>query len=101
MLGHSDDIEYLYKMIDYWKSRVITLKASRARFWHLSRQLKQENNALQAKIDALMLEFCPEEMTQKQLEEWVRTQRHVDYDGETKEPNETTGRHGPSGEANP
>jgi len=29
----------------------------------------------QAKIDALMLEYCPDEMTPAQLEEWGRHQR--------------------------
>lgn len=29
---------------------------------------------LQAKIDALMLEYCPDEMTAEQLEEWARSQ---------------------------
>lgn len=30
-------------------------------------QLSRENCALQAKVDALMLEFCPEEMEQEQI----------------------------------
>ena len=29
-------------------------------------------NAQQAKIDALMLEFCPDEMTQDQRNRWMR-----------------------------
>ena len=29
----------------------------------------------QAKIDALMLEYCPEEMTEDQLEEWKKSQK--------------------------
>lgn len=29
----------------------------------------------QAKIDALMLEYCPEEMTEDQLERWKKHQR--------------------------
>ena len=29
---------------------------------------------LQAKIDALMLEFCPEEMTQEQVDNWMKHQ---------------------------
>ena len=33
--------------------------------------------AAQAKIDALMLEYCPEEMTEDQLQEWERHQRVV------------------------
>jgi hypothetical protein len=32
---------------------------------------------LQAKIDALMLEYCPDEMTPEQIDEWERHQRPV------------------------
>ena len=32
-------------------------------------------DALQAQLDALMLEFCPEEMTEAQKENWARHQR--------------------------
>ena len=37
-------------------------------------QLSKEKCALQAKIDALMLEFCPEEMTQEQIRRWGENQ---------------------------
>ncbi len=37
-------------------------------------QLCKEKNALQAEIDLLMLEFCPEEMTQYQIENWEQHQ---------------------------
>lgn len=37
--------------------------------------LKQENAALQAQLDRLMLEFCPGEMTSEQLANWVSHQR--------------------------
>lgn len=37
-------------------------------------QLAKEKCALQAKIDALMLEYCPEEMTQEQVERWEESQ---------------------------
>lgn len=36
--------------------------------------LAKRNCALQAKIDALMLEFCHEDMTQDQLERWGENQ---------------------------
>lgn len=32
---------------------------------------------LQAKLDALMFEYCPDEMTPEQIEEWGRHQRPV------------------------
>lgn len=31
--------------------------------------------AMQAKIDALMLEFCPDEMSKEQLENWAKHQQ--------------------------
>lgn len=34
-------------------------------------------NSKQAKIDALMLEYCPDEMTPEQLEEWEKHQHVV------------------------
>lgn len=37
-------------------------------------ELAKRNCALQAKINALMLEFCPEEMTQDQIERWEESQ---------------------------
>ena len=46
-------------------------------------QLSKEKCALQAKIDSLMLEFCPEEMTQEQLGRWEESQVvsiHLDKD---------------------
>lgn len=37
-------------------------------------QLSKEKCALQAKIDALILEFCPEEVEQEQVERWGENQ---------------------------
>lgn len=37
--------------------------------------LLEEREAMQAKIDALMLEFCPGEMTAEQLERWASHQK--------------------------
>ena len=36
--------------------------------------LEQELDALQAKLDAVMLEYCPDEMTQEQTEKWASSQ---------------------------
>lgn len=36
---------------------------------------KRDARAKQAKIDALMLEWCPDEMTPEQLEEWGNRQQ--------------------------
>ena len=36
--------------------------------------------SLQARIDELMLEYCPDEMTTAQMDEWARNQRPVTDD---------------------
>lgn len=41
---------------------------------------RRELDAKQAKIDELMMEYCPDEMTEDQLVEWAKHQRVV-YDG--------------------
>ena len=44
----------------------------------LDRAVEERNDQLaakQAQIDALMLEYCPNEMTKEQLDEWARNQR--------------------------
>ena len=43
--------------------------------------LKRDYDALQAQIDRLMLEYCPDEMTDEQFENWAKHQRPVEmYD---------------------
>ena len=37
-------------------------------------RLQKENKSLQAKIDMLMLEYCPEEMTDEQRDRWAKSQ---------------------------
>ena len=37
-------------------------------------------DALQARLDALMLEYCPEEMTKEQKENWARHQKPASGD---------------------
>lgn len=37
--------------------------------------LRAQVAALQARVDALMLEFCPDEMNEEQLDHWARHQR--------------------------
>lgn len=37
--------------------------------------LKRQNAGLQAKLDAVMLEYCPEEMTAAQTARWARHQK--------------------------
>ena len=47
--------------------------------YYLVSEVDAHIKELEAKIDALMLEYCPDEMTQKQIDEWARNVvEHVD-----------------------
>jgi len=41
------------------------------------RECAEALDAKQAQIDALILEYCPDEMTEEQIEEWRKHQRPV------------------------
>ena len=56
--------------LEEWSRAEGELKALRSESGPTDREL-----TLQAKIDALMLEYCPEDMTPEQVEEWGRHQR--------------------------
>lgn len=44
----------------------------------LMTEMLAENERLQAKIDSLMLEYCPDEMTPEQIENWKQHQRKAE-----------------------
>lgn len=46
-----------------------------AQWYEYAKGLERQRNALQAKLDALMLEYCPNEMTQEQIANWQAHQR--------------------------
>ena len=54
-----------------------SLAASAKRAEARAVELEAEVAAKQARIDALMLEYCPDEMTPEQAAEWARHQRPV------------------------
>ena len=53
---------------------LLFLKAEREH----TNKLQARNNGLQAQIDMLMLEYCPEEMTPEQKETWAKHQVPAD-----------------------
>ncbi|WP_420465557.1 hypothetical protein [Panacagrimonas sp.] len=55
----------------YWLQDPHALTAEMA---DLIRELLAENERLQARVDALMLEHCPDEMTPEQVAEWGESQ---------------------------
>ena len=44
-------------------------------------ELERQLDAKQAEVDALMLEYCPSEMSQEQLENWAAHQRPAKEQG--------------------
>lgn len=46
---------------------------------HAAEYAAREADARQATIDRLMLEYCPDEMTQEQIEQWAASQRSMPY----------------------
>lgn len=52
--------------------------------WHLQRivELERENAALQARLDELMLEYCPDEMSAEQIDNYAKHQRPVSAEEE-------------------
>jgi uncharacterized protein involved in exopolysaccharide biosynthesis len=53
--------------IEYLRSDIVRIAIANLR---LIDHLKQQLAAAQSRIDELMLEYCPNEMTAEQLEEW-------------------------------
>lgn len=78
------DIEELSAEYQQMKERALT-EAERADAQRRFVKLAIKNfpaiiarlEAAQAKIDAIMLEYCPDEMTPEQLENWGKCQRRV------------------------
>lgn len=65
-----------FKSYDDWKYAA----SGTAWKWMFERGWNERNKKvieLQARIDELMLEFCPKEMTQKQRDKWEQNQRPV------------------------
>lgn len=40
-------------------------------------EIQKKLDAIQAQIDALMFEYCPDEMTKEQVDEWAKHQKLV------------------------
>ncbi len=47
--------------------------------WHSYQAVRQQLAAKQAEVDALMLEYCPSEMSQEQLDTWAAHQRPSEW----------------------
>lgn len=73
-----DEIDRLRAELDALKSNLSAMKDTTAQHWCQEAEFqKREVARKQAEIDRLMLEFCPEEMTPEQIEEWRKHQVRV------------------------
>jgi len=61
----------------YYCDRPACIKAQRAELLAELDKARKSDSAKQAKIDALMFEYCPDEMTTEQTDEWAKHQRPV------------------------
>jgi len=57
------------------KKYAIRLKTNALDFDGIIVDMCNEINYLQFKLDSLMMEYCPEDMTQKQIDNWADNQR--------------------------
>lgn len=98
----TDDVDLLYKQVmdgnptkDQIANTLLGLKAiyemrfnalfeqfeeSIGNDWIKEQQLKRQLDAKQARIDELMLEYCPDEVTDEQWDEYSKHQVRVDVD---------------------
>lgn len=60
---HDEDVKYI--RADLVEARI-------------RKAVEAEGAAKQAEIDMLMMEYCPDEMTRGQIDEWARNQNTVD-----------------------
>ena len=65
---------------DFQRQRAILAEHHASVMQGFAEVAARKADALQAQLDALMLEFCPEEMTEAQKENWARHQRPASDD---------------------
>lgn len=70
-------IAEMYSVAQELERKVVGLEAA-ARFWQDKCGNECEaRNAIQAKLDTLMLEFCPQEVTAEQRDKWEQSQKPI------------------------
>lgn len=60
---------------DFQRQRAILAEHHTSVMETFAKAAATKADALQAQLDALMLEYCPEEMTPEQMANWARRQR--------------------------
>lgn len=76
--GYERPINWNLSMTDKRDTRIAELERENAELKQLLESARAIALSKQAKIDALMLEYCRNEIPQEQLKEWARHQRPVD-----------------------
>lgn len=69
------DLNRLNDEVETLREELRISRQSEKEAWRSERDFAGERSALQAKIDALMFEFCPEDMTPEQRANWCMHQR--------------------------
>lgn len=59
---------------NFQRQRAILAECHAARIEQFAKIVAAKADALQVRIDELMLEYCPDEMTEAQKENWARRQ---------------------------
>jgi hypothetical protein len=81
MLARAREAEQQLALMQDERNRQLETEAGMKRqldaAWQEIAVLKAKLAAKQARIDELMMEYCPDEMTEEQLEEWSKHQRAV------------------------
>lgn len=81
--AHAVALEEIERLNAAWKAQQFHLEAEEresAHWQERAEQAERRAERLQAQVDALMLEYCPDEMTPEQVEEWTRHQKAVAFD---------------------
>jgi hypothetical protein len=65
-----------------WREQILDIDNALQRYHDRVTLLEHRCDHLQAKIDSLMLEYCPDEMTLSQITEWAKHQRQVEVNND-------------------
>lgn len=85
----SNALSFAEKQSAEHNSKAQTLENENRRLKLDLEEARRESECRQSKIDSLMLEYCPDEMTPEQVAEWGRHQRRYDPSTPPKTPDAT------------
>jgi len=74
IINHDDINIDVYRNGVFWSSKDLGNDRFTLALIRRLEELQEVNDAKQAHIDELMLEYCPDEMSKEQLDEWAKHQ---------------------------